>query len=120
MPPAPELGNVATEVGHVEVAHQLDAEQFRRSDGDIGVTRKVAVNLAGEKDGCEEQGASRLFRVGRKHLVDIHRAVVGHHDLLEQAPKYLLHPVDGGVVIKLAFLQELRQQIRRPFDGAGN
>ena len=33
-------------------------------------------------------------------------------------PKNLPHPVDGGVVIKLAFLQELRQQIRRPLDGA--
>ena len=116
MPPAPELGDVAAEIRHVEVAHQLDPEKLRRSDGDVGVAREVTIDLESEEDGREQKCASRLLRVSRKHLVDIHCAVVGHHDFLEQAPKDLTHPVDSSVVIKLAFLQELRQQVRRPFD----
>lgn len=118
VPTPPELGDVAAEIRHVEVAHQPDPKELRRSDGDVRVAREVAVNLESEEDGGEQKRASRLFRVSRKHLVDIHRAVVGHHDFLEQPSKNLSHPVDGGVIIKLTFLQELRQQIRRPFNGA--
>ena len=60
VPPAPELGDVATEVGHVEVAHQLDPEKLRRSDGDVGVAREVAIDLESEEDGSKEQGTSAL------------------------------------------------------------
>ena len=35
MPPRPELGDVAREVGDVEVAHQVDAEEARGADGDV-------------------------------------------------------------------------------------
>ena len=63
VPPAPELGDVATEVGYVEVAHQLDPEELRRSDGDVGVAREVAVDLESEEDGGEEQGASALHLI---------------------------------------------------------
>ena len=63
VPAAPELGDVAAEVGHVEVAHQLDPEQLRRSDGDVGIAREVAINLESEEDGSEQKCASRLFRV---------------------------------------------------------
>ena len=109
VPPAPELGDVAAEIRHVEVAHQLDPEQLRRSDGDVGVAREVAIDLESEENGGEEQGASALLRVSRKHLVDVFRAVVGHHDFLEQAPQDLPHAVDGGVVVEFALFQELRQ-----------
>ena len=35
VPPAPELSNVPAEIRHVEVAHQFDTEQLRRSDGNV-------------------------------------------------------------------------------------
>ena len=118
VPATPELGDVAAEVRHVEVAHQLDTEKLRRPDGDVGVARKITINLEGEEDGGEQKRASTLGLVGGENLVHIHRAIVGHHDLLEQAPKNLPHPVNGSVVVELALLQELRQKIRRPLDGA--
>ena len=120
VPAAPELGDVAAEIRHVEVAHQLDSEQLRRSDGDVRIAREVAIDLEGEEDGGKKQSASALLGVGRKHLVNIHGAIVGHHNLLEQAPKDLPHTIHGGVVVELAFLQELRQEVRRPLDGAGH
>ena len=120
MPPAPKLGDVTAEIRHVEVSHQFDTEQFGCTDGDVGITREVTIDLEGEKDSGKQQGASCLFRVGREHLVDIHRAVVGHHNLLEQTPKYLSHAIDGVVVIKFALFQELRQEVRRALDRAGH
>ena len=60
VPPAPELGDVAAEIRHVEVAHQLDPEKLRRSDGDVRVAREVAVNLESEEDGREQKRASAL------------------------------------------------------------
>ena len=120
MPSTPELRDVAAEIRHVEVAHQLDAEQLGRTDGDVRVAREVAVNLESEEDGGKEQSASALLGVSRKHLVNIHSAIIGHHNLLEQAPKNLPHTVDGGVVVEFPFLQKLRQEVRRPLDGPGH
>ena len=45
MPTTPKLRNVPAEIRHVEVAHQPDTEQFRRTDGYIRIPREVAVNL---------------------------------------------------------------------------
>ena len=120
VPTTPELGNVAAEIRHVEVPHQPDAEQLGRADGNVAVAREVAVNLEGEEDGGKEQRASGLLRVGRKHLVDIDSTIVGHHDILEQAPQYLSHAINSGVVVELALLEELRQEVGRPFDGSGH
>ena len=120
MPPAPKLCYVAAEIRHVEVAHQLDTKQLGRAYGNVGIARKVAVDLEGEENGGEKQCAARLVRVIRKHLVHIHGTIVGHHYLLEQAPKDLAHTVNSGVVIELPLLQELRQKVRCSLNGAGH
>lgn len=83
VPPAPKLRYVATEIGYIEVAHQLDAEEFGRAYGNVRVARKIAVNLEGEEDGGEKQGATALFCVGRENLVHIDSTIVGHNNFLE-------------------------------------
>ena len=120
VPTAPKLSNVAAEIRHVEVAHQLYSKQLGRAYGNVGIAREVAVDLEGEKDGSKKQGASALVCVGRENLVHIHRAVVGYHYLLEQAPKDLTHTVNGGIVIEFPFLQKLWQEVRCPLNGAGH
>ena len=50
MPAAPELGNVAAEIGVGEVAAQADSEELGGTDGDIAVACEVAVNLESEED----------------------------------------------------------------------
>ena len=107
MPPAPELRDATAEVGRVEVAHQPDPEQLRRPDGNVAVAREVAVNLEREQQRRQQQRAPRMVRVAREHLVHIHRAVVGHHHLLEQPPQDLPNAVDGPVVVELPPPQEL-------------
>ena len=118
VPPPPKLRYVPTEIRHVEVTHQLYSKQLGRSDGYVRIARKVSVYLEGEKYRSQQQGASRLARIVRKHLIHIYRAVVRHHDLLEQTPQYLPHSVHGGVIVELPFLQKLRQKVRRPFNRA--
>ena len=54
VPTAPKLRNITAEIRHVEVPHQLNAEQFGRAYGNVGITREVAVDLEGEEDGSEE------------------------------------------------------------------
>ena len=48
VPPAPKLGYVAAEIRHVEVTHQLDAEQLGCAYGYVGISRKITVYLESE------------------------------------------------------------------------
>ena len=120
VPTAPKLRNVAAEIRHVEVPHQLYAEQLGCAYGNVGIAREITVNLEGEKDGSKKQSASCLFRVSRENFVHIHSAIICYHYLLEQAPKDLTHTVNGCVIVEFALLQELRQEVRRTLDRAGN
>ena len=117
VPPTPKLSYVPAEVRHVEVAHQPYPEQLRRTDGDVAVARKVAIDLKREEHRAQEQRATALRIIRREHLVHIHRAVVRHDHLLEQTPQYLPHPVNRRAVVELPLLQELRKQVGRPLDG---
>ena len=118
MPAAPELGDVAAEVGHFEVAHQADAEEFGGADGDVTVTREVTVYLYGEECGCHDQMEAALVGDIVPDVVHIDGAVVGHHHLLEEAPEHLSDAVDGCGIVKLPLSLELWQQVGGAFDGA--
>ena len=77
VPAAPELGDVAAEVGHVEVAPQADTEEFGAADGDVAIAGEVAVDLEGKEDGGkDERGAAELRGVG-ENLIDIDGTAVG-------------------------------------------
>lgn len=86
MPTPPELRYVATEIRYVEVAHQSDTEQLGGAYGNVGVARKVAVNLYGEQHGCEKKCTARIGGIISKHGIHIRGAVVRHHNLFEQSP----------------------------------
>ena len=58
MPTAPEFGDVAAEIGYIEVAAQTDAEQFGATDSDIAIAREVAINLNREQDSGQEKGGA--------------------------------------------------------------
>ena len=64
MPTAPKFGDVAAEIGYIEVAAQTDAEQFGAADSDIAIARKVAINLNREQDGGKLYGALRASASG--------------------------------------------------------
>ena len=116
VPATPELGDVAAEIGHVEIASQVDAEEFGTADGDVAVAGEVAVDLDGEKEGSQQQRRA-VEPVGMvEDNVDIDGATVGYHHLLEKTPQHLPETVDSGGVIKPARPFELGQQAGGTFD----
>lgn len=116
MPTTPKLRNVAAEIRHIEVAHQPDTEQLRRTDGYIRIPREVAVNLKREEHRCQCQRAARLLTYRAEDRIHIRRAVVRHHYLLEQAPQYLPHTVHRLLIVEHPPLLKLRQQVRCPLN----
>ena len=69
VPATPEFGDVTGEVGDVEVAHETHAEEFRRTDGDVGVAREVTVDLEREEQGADNQFSTAFGGIVRKNLV---------------------------------------------------
>ena len=118
VPTPPELGDVAGEVGELEVGHQLEAEELGGADGDVGVPGEVPVDLEGEEDGPEDEGrAGERLGVVETH-VDVGRTGVGHDDLLEHAPEDEAHAVAPLLVGEGPRRGDLRQQVGGPLDGA--
>ena len=120
VPAPPELGDVAGEVGELEVGHQLKAEELGGTDGDVGVSGEVPVDLEGEEDSTEDEGgAGERFGVVETH-VDVGRTGVGHDDLLEHAPEDKAHAVAPLLVGELPRGSDLWQQVGGPLDGSGD
>ena len=120
MPTTPKFGDVAAEIGYIEVAAQTDAEQFGAADSDIAIARKVAINLNREQDSSQEKGGA-VVPIGMfENGVDIEAAAVGDHHLFEKAPQHLTQTVDRQRVAEAAGLFELREETRGALDGASN
>jgi len=52
VPAFPEFGDGSGEIRAFEVVHELESHHLCRTDGDIGISGEVAVDLEGEEDGC--------------------------------------------------------------------
>ena len=120
MPAPPELSNVPGEVGELEVGHQLESEELRGSDGDVGVPGEVPVDLEGEENGTEDEGGAREGLGVVEAHVDVGRTGVGDDDLLEHAPEDEAHAVATLLVGKGAGRGDLRQKVGGPLDGPGH
>ena len=120
VPAAPELGDVAAEVRHIEVALQRDAEQLGRADCDVRIAREVAVDLERERHAAQQEHHAALVLVSVKDEVGKRGAIVGHDELLEQAPQHLPHSVGRLLIPERARALKLRQEVRGPLDGAGH
>ena len=64
MPTTPEFSDIPAEIRDVEVPHQLDAEQFGRAYGNVGIAGEVPVNLEGEENRGKQQRAPALCLIG--------------------------------------------------------
>ncbi len=83
VPAIPKFADVAREKGIGKIGHQTEAEESCRTDGDVGITRKIAVNLEAEKDKSEQQCRAGHFAVIRKNRVNGEREIVGDNDFFE-------------------------------------
>ena len=120
MPALPELADVLGEVGEVEVARQVIAEDAGAADGHVRVAGEVAVDLDGIGVGHQQQGPGAVG-VGRGvHGVDEDAEVVGQHDLLEQAEGEVLHAEGESLRRDGPLLVELGDEIPGLDDGSGH
>jgi hypothetical protein len=118
MPAPPEIGNALRKIWIREIAHQPQIEKLRRTNRDVGVTGKIAINLKRESVGCPEQ----LPAAGMGHIakgsVHVRRKIVGNHHFLEIAEQHLPGAVRRFVPVEMAIVFELLKQVLREINRA--
>ena len=119
MPAGPELGQGGAEVGAVEVAGKVDAEQFGRAACDVRVGAEVRVDLHREEDHAQRRHQATeevgVAEDGIRHG----REAVGDHHLLErtdQQQAQAFHQLGTPVGARCG---ELGQEVLGPLDGPG-
>lgn len=89
MPPAPELLRVLRLVGRVEVLREVEAHEQSDSDGDVGVSGEVGIDLKRVgKEGEEVLETAEKQRVVEDTVNEIDGEVVAEYNLLRQAVEY--------------------------------
>jgi len=73
MPTAPEFGNIPRKIGKVEITHQSYPKEAGGTNGNIGIARKIAVNLKAEENGAQHQHRSALLFVVPENLIYYYR-----------------------------------------------
>lgn len=116
VPTAPEFGDVATEIGYVEIATQLKTKEFGTAYGTIAIAREIAVDLDSKEEGSQpKRGGAGLSEIV-PNRVDIPTTTVGDDHFLEESPEDLPDPVEGLRRTKTASRLELRQEIGSTLD----
>ena len=120
MPTPPELGNRHRKIGCVEVLHEPESHDLCTAKGDVGIARKVVVDLKSEEQGAQGQGQTACFRGGIEQPVDHGRKTVGYDYLFEHAHGHELQAVGYPIVVEHVPLAELMQKVLRAFDWSGD
>src|SRR5262245_48730649 len=86
MPAMPKLPNISRCIRQVEVENELESEPTSRAAGNVGITGKIAIDLNGKGEGCEDN--HRAARVGLmvNHFHEW-REVVRECDFFEHSPE---------------------------------
>ena len=85
MPSLPELRDIFRYVRKIEVVHEVVAESFCSTYCHIGISRKVAINLYGISDYCEDKSQGVIALGVFKHSVNADRQIIGNNDFFEKA-----------------------------------
>src|SRR5690606_446579 len=115
----PELGGAARQIRAAEILHELNAEQERNADGDVGVAGEVAIDLEGEEINADQQLHRRREGGDAEIAVDERREIVGDHQFLEEAPADQLQAEHKAVGIGAHPVPDLRQKRGRALDRPG-
>lgn len=119
MPSFPKTCRIGRLVGRVEVLGQVESHQHCYADGDVGVARKVGIDLKGID---EKRGAVLERRIEQrivKHTVDeTHSEVVAEDDFLEQTVQNPEHGDSELAAGKEEWFVELGHELVGADDGA--
>ena len=120
MPAPPEFGNAFGNIGIVEVFKELKAQHTSQSDGHIGITREIEVDLEGIQDHNQPGAQNGLLKCERLMIVveeDVHR--VGQQNLFGQSRAEALH-ARGEFIHRFLSVGELLVHVAVADDGTGN
>ena len=95
MPSCPKFLDASCLIRAVKVLHEADTHYTRTADSDIGITRKVTIDLYGEKNGCDDDAETRRTFGTVINGIDKFRNQIGNDDLFEETDCHLLHTGKG-------------------------
>ena len=99
----------------------MEAHQLRRAARDVAVAAEIAVDLPGESVNSQQRGSeTRYAELARERLVGDDGAGVSDDAFAEKAGENENQSVIEGIGVETALVLNLRQQMRRPLDGAGD
>ena len=119
MPPPPQLSWICSEIGQVEINHNIKPHALTKPPGYIGISGKITEYLKGEGI-CRQQYLSAIIlRPTAENGVNQLRQIVGYKDHHEQSPKYQIAALIELVQAQFSRGQYLRKQVPRSFNWAG-
>jgi hypothetical protein len=80
--------NVWRGVRRIEVLHELNAHHPRRTNSDITVAGKIAIDLVSEAVSCQHQWQTAVFMRLIVDMIYKHRQPIGNDDFLEESPEH--------------------------------
>lgn len=101
-----------------EIFHQPDPHHLSRSEGDVGITGEIAIDLNGERQGCKYKRRALMFERRIINGVDELCHSIGNDHLFEHAPCHPFQAVCDAPVFKPMLLMQLVQDILRSLDGS--
>jgi len=120
MPSRPEFLNASCAVRTVKVLHKADTHHSRAADGNIRITREVAIDLNGEQNGSDDDTEPRCRFGTVIDCIDKFRKQIGNDDLFEKADCHFLQTDERVVGFQFMRFLELREQIVGTFDRTRN
>ena len=120
MPPSPEFLDAGSKIRAFKVDHQVFAKQFGTADGNVRISRKIAVDLNGIKHRSHQQRKSRIRLQIIINLVHIHRQRGGDDQLLEISPGHELQALRYPLIGKFCIFVQLGHKTARPGNRPGN
>lgn len=120
VPSSPELLERSGKIGPSEIFHQTESHRLGYPYRDEGITSEITVDLKGEKDRCNQDRTSVVFRYVVVDGIDVFGDSVRDAEFHEKAPQDQFGAFDGSGVIEFFTLEKLGQHVRRPFDRAGD
>src|SRR6266851_1691613 len=122
MPALPELRNTGGQEGRREIPRESNSEQISRADRNIGIARKIEIDLEGEQYGAEPCPICAIWLSEKNFIDDRSEAVRQHHFLCQPQGDETKPEGEQPVASPMAAEQpaELRQRLLGTDDGSGD
>src|SRR5205823_11923482 len=100
MPASPELAEALRPIWPVEIDAEIEPENPRQTNGDVRVSREIAVDLERVEVDADEKGESRMRRRSSEPEVDQRGERIGDHHFSDIAGGHQAQPVQRPRVIE--------------------